>query len=291
IESRTDAKLCESCGASLWRRCPRCGEEVAAAAAFCRTCGAQTTTVALRQPRRKSYSSSSSLLLAQPGGRAIEPELRQATILFCDLVGSTSLSTSLDPEDLRDVLRRYQDVASAVIKRHNGFISRYLGDGILVQFGYPNAGEDDPERAVRAGLELVTAVRGLQIRPERTLDVRVGIATGLSVVGDMIGEGASFEAAVVGRTPNLAARLQSLARPGEVIISDATRQLVGALFELIDLGPQILKGFDPPIPAWRVVSERIVENRFEAKHAGSELGPLVDREVEYPALLERWRLA
>lgn len=294
VEARAGAKFCERCGAGLPRACPSCGMEVGATAVFCQSCGAKLTAslgAGLGQPADTTGTRQSSLAQAEQAPPAVEPELRQATILFCDLAGSTSLSTSLDPEDLRDVLRRYQAAACSVISQHEGFVSAYLGDGILVQFGYPHAHEDDPERAVRAGLEVAAAVRGLRTRPGLTLEVRVGIATGLTVVGDLIGEGASREAAVVGRTPNLAARLQSLARPGEVIISDTTKRLAGALFELVDLGRQNLKGFDEPVPAWRVVTERTVEDRFEAHHAGSELGPLVDREVEYPALLESWRLA
>ena len=277
------------------RACPNCGVEVGVTADVCDSCGIQLTAspdVGSTQPADKAGASTSPpRQQLQTAPLAVEPELRQATILFCDLAGSTALSASLDPEDLREVLRHYQAAAVSVINKHKGFVSAYLGDGILVQFGYPRAHEDDPESAIRAGLEIATAVRGLRIRPELALEVRIGIATGLTVVGDMIGEGASREAAVVGRTPNLAARLQSVARPGEVIISDTTKRLAGTLFELVDLGKQNLKGFDEPVPAWRVESERPVENRFEASHAGSELGPLVGREVEYPALLEAWRQA
>jgi class 3 adenylate cyclase/predicted ATPase len=294
IETRAGAKFCEHCGAGLPRACPECGVEVGVAALFCDGCGVElpaSPDADSTQPASSADTSAPSVRQSDPAPTAVEPELRQATILFCDLAGSTALSTSLDPEDLRDVLRRYQAAAVSVINQHEGFVSAYLGDGILVQFGYPRAHEDDPERAIRAGLEVATAVRGLHIRPGLPLDVRIGIATGLTVVGDLIGEGASREAAVAGQTPNLAARLQSLAHPGEVIISDTTKRLAGALFELVDLGKQNLKGFDKPVPAWRVETERPVENRFEASHAGSELGPLVDREVEYPALLEAWRLA
>jgi len=294
IETRAGAIFCEHCGVRLPRVCPECGVEVGAAAVLCDGCGVQLTAspdAGLTQPVSTAGTSAPSLRLSDPTPPAAEPELRQATILFCDLAGSTALSTSLDPEDLRDVLRRYQAAAVSVIKQHNGVVSAYLGDGILVQFGYPRAREDDPESAIRAGLAVAAAVRELRVRPDLTLEVRVGIATGLTLVGDLIGEGASREVAVAGQTPNLAARLQSLAHPGEVIISDTTKRLGGAMFELVDLGPQDLKGFDEPVPAWQVEAERVVENRFEAIHAGSKLGPLVDREVEYPALLKAWRLA
>lgn len=211
--------------------------------------------------------------------------------MFCDLAGSTALSTTLHPEDLRDVLRRYQAAACAVIASHDGFVSAYLGDGLLVQFGYPKVNEDDAERAVRAGCEVAAAVRSLRTLPGLTLDVRVGIATGLTVVGDLIGQGPSRESAVVGRTPNLAARLQALARPGEVIISSTTKRLVGALFEMEDLGPQDLKGFDEPTSAWRVVAERPSEDRFEARHGGTDFGPLVGRDDEYAELAHHWQNA
>ncbi len=293
--ARSEAKFCERCGAGLPRSCPSCGTDVGTAALSCHACGARLATSPVpgspKQPVSTPAASQASHRLAQEAPAAVEPELRQVTILFCDLAGSTALSATLDPEDLGDVLRLYQEAVGSVINRHGGFVSAYLGDGILVQFGYPHAGEDDPERAVRAGLEVANAVRSLRTRPGLTLEVRVGIATGLTVVGDLIGEGASRDAAVVGRTPNLAALLQSLAQAGEVLISDMTKRLVGASFELVDLGPQDLKGYDEPVPAWRVVAERPVESRFEARHTGSELGPLVGRDVEHRALLEAWRLA
>ena len=158
------------------------------------------------------------------------PERRYVTVLFSDLVGSTALSTRLDVEDLRDVIAVYQRCVEETVRRFDGFIAKFMGDGVLVYFGYPEAHEDDPERAVRAGLELVAAVKGLQT-PE-PLEARVGIATGLVVVGDVIGSGASQEQAIVGKTPNLAARLQSIAAPSTVVIADPTRKLIGNLFEL-----------------------------------------------------------
>jgi class 3 adenylate cyclase/predicted ATPase len=216
-------------------------------------------------------------------------ERRQLTVLFCDLVGSTELSARLDPEDLRDVIRTYQNRCAEVVTRWGGHVAKYMGDGVLAYFGWPQAHEDEAERAVRAGLELVHRVAALA-GGGQALGARIGIATGMVVVGDLIGEGAAQEEAVVGETPNLAARLQALAEPGSIVISRRTRGLVGGLFELADLGPQRLKGFAEPIPAWRVVSSSAAESRFEAMHTAG-LTPLVGREHELGILLERWARA
>jgi predicted ATPase/class 3 adenylate cyclase len=220
---------------------------------------------------------------------AIEAERRQLTVLFCDLVGSTELSARLDPEDLRDVIRAFQTCCANVVSRWDGHVAKYMGDGALAYFGWPRAHEDDAERAVRAGLELSRAV-GRLIDDETSLAARVGIATGQVIVGDLIGEGAAQEEAVVGETPNLAARLQALAKPGMVVISQATRRLVGGLFELDDLGPQRLKGFAEPLAAWRVAGASPVEGRFEARQT-TGLTPLVGRDEEISLLLRRWRQA
>ena len=157
---------------------------------------------------------------------ASEAERRQLTVMFCDLVGSTALSERLDPEDLREVIHTYQECCAGVVARFEGFIARYMGDGLLIYFGYPKAHEDDAERSIRAGLGIVEAVGELRPRDELTLQVRVGIATGQVVAGDIIGEGASEESAVLGETPNLASRLQGLAKPDTVVIAPATHQLV-----------------------------------------------------------------
>src|ERR687898_21288 len=225
-----------------------------------------------------------------PPTRRVDPERRQLTLLFCDLVASTELSARLDPEDLREVVHAYQACVAAVVTQFEGHIAKYMGDGVLAYFGYPVAHEDDPERAVRAGLELVHAVAKLRIRPDVELEARVGIATGTAVGGGLIGERAFREAAVVGYVPNLAARLQALAMPSSVVISQATRRLVGGLFELADLGPLRLKGFAEPLAAWRVEGESRAEGRFEALHGG-RLTPLVGREHELGILLERWAWA
>jgi class 3 adenylate cyclase/predicted ATPase len=215
---------------------------------------------------------------------------RQLTVLFCDLVGSTELAARLDPEDMGAVMRAYHGCCAEVVRRWDGHVAKYLGDGVLAYFGWPQAHEDDAERAVRAGLEMAAAVGRLKPGVDTPLTARVGIATGVVMVGDLIGEGASQEEAVVGETPNLGARLQALATPGSVVISQATRRLVGGLFELTDLGPLRLKGFAEPLSAWRVEGEGRAEDRFEALH-GQRLTPLVGREHELAMLLERWAWA
>ena len=175
-------------------------------------------------------------------------ERRQVTVMFSDLVGSTALSARIDPEDLREVISAYQKCVAETVQRFDGFVAKYMGDGVLIYFGYPQAHEDDAERAVRAGLELVAAVSGL--KTHAPLQTRVGIATGLVVVGDLIGSGAYQEQAIVGETPNLAARLQGVAAPNSVVVAESTRKLVGDLFELRDIGPQELKGLSGAVRAW-----------------------------------------
>jgi class 3 adenylate cyclase len=206
-------------------------------------------------------ATTSSAPSAQPEDRA---ERRQVTLMFSDLVGSTALSARMDPEDLREVISAYQKCVAETVERFGGFVAKYMGDGVLVYFGYPLAHEDDAERAVRAGLELVAAVTAL--KTHSALQTRVGIATGLVVVGDLIGSGASQEQAIVGETPNLAARLQSVAEPNSVVIAESTRKLVGNLFELQDLGAQDLKGISGPVRAWAALRPASVESRFDALH-------------------------
>jgi class 3 adenylate cyclase len=175
-------------------------------------------------------------------------ERRQLTVMFCDLVGSTALSARLDPEDMRQVIRTYQDACSGVVARYDGFVAKFMGDGILAYFGFPHAHEDDSERAVRAGLEIASVVGALKTRSTDKLQVRIGIATGLVVVGDLVGEGAAQEQAVVGETPNLAARLQGIALPGQVVLAEATRRLLGDVFDVSHLVGQNLKGI-PGLPS------------------------------------------
>jgi class 3 adenylate cyclase len=207
--------------------------------------------------------------------------------MFCDLVGSTPLSTRFDPEDLREIVGAYHRCVTDTVTRFGGFVAKYMGDGVLVYFGYPQAHEDDAERSARAGLAVIDAV-GRLATPE-PLNVRIGIATGLVVVGDLIGAGAAQERGVVGETPNLAARLQGLARPGTLVVADGTRRQIGTLFEIEDLGPQPLAGFAEPQPAWRVVGESGVVSRFEALRSG--ITPLVGRDEELDLLLRRWQQA
>jgi class 3 adenylate cyclase/tetratricopeptide (TPR) repeat protein len=216
-------------------------------------------------------------------------ERRQLTVMFCDLVGSTALSARLDPEELRDVYAAYHRCVAAVIERSGGFVAKYMGDGVLAYFGYPRADEHDTERAVRAGLTLVEAVPGLDIAGQTRLQVRIGIATGLVVVGDLIGEGAAQEQAVVGETPNLAARLQALAEPGTVVIAPSTRRLTAGLFDYEDLGAVEIKGFAAPVTAARVVRESAVEGRFAALRTTAT--PLVGRDEELALLQRRWHQA
>ena len=215
-----------------------------------------------------------------------EGERRQLTIMFCDLVGSTALSTKLDPEDLSQVMTTYKEAAAGEIMKFGGHIAKFLGDGVLAYFGWPRAYEHDAERAVKAGLELVDVIGRLKAPDLTPLACRVGIATGPVVVGDLIGEGAAQEESVVGETPNLAARLEALAQPGEVILAASTRRLVGELFDLVELGGQDLKGFDRPIEAWRALGERSLESRFEAR--SSDGTALVGRDRERDLLADLW---
>src|SRR6516165_7113679 len=216
-------------------------------------------------------------------------ERRHLTVMFCDLVGSTALSSRLDPEEYREVIGAYHHAVAKIIAEADGFVSRYMGDGVLVYFGYPQAHEDDAERAVRAGLACIEAVGRLNVRSVK-LQVRVGIATGLVVVGDLIGEGSAQEQSVVGETPNLAARLQALAESETVVIAAGTRRLLGDLFEYRDLGGVEVKGIAAPVPAWQVLRPSAVASRFEALR-GAALTPLVGREEEIDLLVRRWARA
>jgi class 3 adenylate cyclase len=231
----------------------------------------------------------------QPAATAAAPsqdgaERRQLTVMFCDLVGSTELSSRLDPEDMREVILAYQTACSGVMPTYDGFVAKFMGDGVLAYFGYPRAHEDDAERAVRAGLDIIAAVRRIRTRSGAKLEVRIGIATGLVVVGDLIGGGASQEKAVVGDTPNLAARLQGLAGPGTIVVGASTRRLLGDLFRLRDLGHHELRGLAGPVNAWAVEGLSPAESRFEAVHAG-RLTSFVGREAEIGLLLDRKNMA
>src|SRR5262249_19271841 len=230
-------------------------------------------------------ATASSAPSARPEDRA---ERRQVTVMFSDLVGSTALSARMDPEDLREVISAYQKTVAETVQCFGGFVANYMGDGVLVYFGYPEAHEDDAERAVRAGLELIAAVTAL--KTSVSLQTRVGIATGLVVVGDLIGSGETLESGIVGETPNLAARLQGIAEPNTVVIAESTRKLLGNLFEFENLGAKDLKGMSALVRAWAVLRAAYVESRFEALHA-SGLTELVGREEELDLLLRRWSKA
>jgi class 3 adenylate cyclase len=212
---------------------------------------------------------------------------RQVTVMFSDLVGSTALSARMDPEDLREVISAYQKCVAQTVQGFGGFVAKYMGDGVLVYFRYPQAHEDDAERAVRAGLELIHAVGGL--KSSTSLETRVGIATGLVVVGDLIGSGEAQERGIVGETPNLAARLQGIARPNTVVVAESTRKLLGNLFELQDLGANELKGVEGPVRAYGALRPSAVESRFEALRTPTT--PLVGRDEEVDLLLRRWEQA
>jgi class 3 adenylate cyclase/predicted ATPase len=248
--------------------------------------------------RRKLLDAITALRAKDPSGDAVSSppsatpedraERRQVTVMFSDLVGSTALSARMDPEDLREVISAYQKCVAETVGRCGGFVAKYMGDGVLVYFGYPQAHEDDAERAVRAGLALVEAVPKLPTTAGSPLQVRIGIATGLVVVGDLVGSGEAQERGVVGETPNLAARLQAAAAPGTIVIGPTTRQLLAGLFEYSDLGRIEMKGFAAPIKAYEVVRTSAVQSRFEALHAATSLTALVGREEESELLLRRW---
>ncbi|HEX6014956.1 MAG TPA: adenylate/guanylate cyclase domain-containing protein, partial [Geminicoccaceae bacterium] len=234
-------------------------------------------------------------MTARSAERGDEPpqsraERRQLTVMFVDLVGSTELSRALDPEDMGELIRAYQNTVAGEITRFEGHVAKFMGDGVLAYFGWPAAHEDEPERAVRAGLAVAGAVGAMAPPKGRPLQTRVGIATGMVVVGDLIGQGAAQEQTVIGETPNLAARLQERASPGGMAIAAATRKLLGDLFRVRPLGEVRLKGFDEPVAAFAVLGESSNEGRFAALRA-TGLIPLVGRTQELALLLERWSQA
>jgi class 3 adenylate cyclase len=228
----------------------------------------------------------------EPTARAVPKpqdtaERRQVTVMFSDLVGSTALSVRMDPEDLREVISAYQKSVAETVGRFGGFVAKYMGDGVLIYFGYPQAHEDDAERAVRAGLELIAAVS--ELNATNPLQTRIGIATGLVVVGDLIGSGSAQEHIIVGETPNLAARLQALAEPDTVVIAESTRKLLGGLFDLQDHGTSEVKGIAEPVRAFAALRPSAVESRFKALRTATT--PLVGRDEEIELLMRRWAQA
>jgi class 3 adenylate cyclase/predicted ATPase len=275
-------KFCGDCGTPLAVRCTVCEVENPPGKKFCADCGAALTI--------RAAGATAEAASPPPAMPKRSAERRQLTVLFCDLVGSTALSGRLDPEVMGEVLRAYQNAVAGEVARFEGHVAKFMGDGVLAYFGWPQAHEAEAERAVRTGIAIVEAVAKLATPAQEPLAARVGIATGLVVVGDLIGEGAAQEEAVVGETPNLAARLQGLADAGDVIVAEPTRRLLGEIFELVDLGTFDLKGFVQPMHAWRLLGESRTEGRFEALH-GVRLSPLVGRDQELALLLNRWRRA
>jgi len=267
-------KFCGECGAPLPWRCRICGSENAFDKRFCGDCGAASL-----------YAPSELPVVTSPDTGL---ERRHLTIMFADLVGSTQLGTRLDPEDLRQVIGAFNSAVTGAIRQFDGFVARYLGDGVLAYFGYPHAHEADAERAISAGLAIASAIGCLPSAagPAGTLSARVGIASGLVVVGDLIGVGVSQEATAIGDTPNLAARLQSAAEPGTVVISESTKRLAGGLFEYQRLNLGTLKGRPPGEPAWLLLGQSPADSRFEALHPGQLR--LVGRDEEVDLLRRRW---
>ena len=277
------SKFCIECGEPLPGGCRVCGHQAPAPAKFCPECGASLTGDIAKQ--RTGVDGAAH---REPPTVAVTPAERgQLTVMFCDLVGSTALATRLDPEDLREIMSAYHRCVAETVTRFDGYIARTMGDGIMVYFGYPQAHEDDVERAVQAGLALVEAVTGLE---GDRLQIRVGLDTGLVVVGDLVEAGEASERGVVGETPNRAARLQTVAEPNTVVIGPGARPLLGDLFRYAELGSLELKGFVAPIKAYRVLGLSTIESRFEAFHPVA-LAPLVGREEEIELLGRRWQRA
>jgi class 3 adenylate cyclase/tetratricopeptide (TPR) repeat protein len=275
-DNRGDRRFCTECGATLAVACPSCGVPAEAGEKFCGRCGGRLPTVA---PAPGAPTPTPEPDAAVPAG-----ERRQLTVLFCDLVGSTELSAKLDPEDLREVVRAYQGAAAGAVERFGGHVAQYLGDGILAYFGYPQAHDDDAERALRAGLAAIDGVGALRERLGRPLAVRVGVHTGPVVIGEM-GAGARRETLALGETTNMAARLEAAAAPDTVVASGATLRLARGIFVTEDLGALALKGVPAPVPAHRVVQPSGVRSRLDV--AAGHLTRFVGREVELATLVER----
>src|SRR5262245_17737100 len=285
-------KFCGECGHALQNLCAQCGFENPSRFKFCGACGTpltgQTLTPSPPQEQPTPQAASSA-----PEPRSRDAERRQLTVMFCDLVDSTKLSSLLDPEEYREIVRAYQLACTEIIQRYDGHIAQLLGDGLLIYFGYPHAHEDDAHRAVRTGLGILDAMGDLNKRLEQakgiTLALRLGLHTGLVVVGAM-GGGGRQEQLALGETPNVAARIQGLAEPNTLVISDATYRLVQGYFECQALGVQTLRGVAEPVHVYQVLSESGAQNRLDIASARG-LTPLVGREQEVGLLVERWEQA
>jgi len=295
--NRDGAKFCDACGTPLPLACPSCGKANRPGAKFCNECGTSLTGQQSVPPPAQEVPTPTTPT-AQPtpvaspsvASHTPEAERRQLTVMFCDLVESTRLSSQLDPEEYRGVVRAYQRVCSEIIQRYDGYIAQYLGDGLLVYFGYPQAHEDDALRAVHTGLGILAAMGDLNTRLEPakgiTLAVRLGVHTGLVVVGDMGGAGRQEQLAL-GEVPNIASRIEGLAEPHTVAISEATYRLIQGYFECQDLGAQTLRGVSEPVHVYRVLQESGARGRLDVA-VSRGLTPLVGRESEVTLLRERW---
>src|SRR5262249_1345377 len=275
-------RFCGQCGAAAPLRCRICGGVNPAETKFCADCGASLIA------KNGALPADVNVKALRPG--ETEAERRHLTVMFCDLVGSTALAAELDPEDLAEVIRLFQATSATAVENVGGYVARFMGDGILAYFAYPQAHEDDAERAVRAGLDLVARTGQLLLPSGEPLRVRVGIATGLVVVGETPGDRSAQEQAAAGIALNLAARLQSAAEPNAVLIAESTRRLLGNVFVYEAVRSYHLKGFAEPVSAWRVVGERVVDSRFDAKRPEILTG-LVGREHELRQLLDLWEQA
>jgi class 3 adenylate cyclase len=284
VEVSEGRKFCGKCGTALPRTCPRCGQAVPPEDSFCSECGASFVPGAIT-PAPSSTQRPAPTTATGPAA-----ERRQLTIMFCDMVGSSALSTRLDPEEQGDVIAAFHACCANEIKALGGIVAQYLGDGVLAYFGYPTAHENDAERAILAGLAILNAVTTLKATGDVSLQTRIAIGSGVVVVGDLVRQSLTQENAAIGETTNLVARLQGIAEPNSIVISPVTHRLAGALFDYRDLGWHTLKGFSEQVHVRQVLGPSKVESRFEARHP-SGASPLLGREEELELLLRRWEQA
>ena len=283
------ARYCAQCGVAVERTCPGCSQPAEASARFCPSCG--TSLAAAQAPKDLPSTPSSTTAGSADNASTLDSsgERRHLTVMFCDLEASAELAERIDEEDLRNLVRRYYDLCERIIKRYDGHVANYIGDGVLVYFGYPTAHEDDPEGAVRASLDIITDMKELAKNAETgsagPLGVRIGIHTGPVIVGDL-GSGVQREGTALGETMNLAARLNAVAKPNTVVISGQTQRLVRGIFVMHDLGPQSLKGISEPVQAYGVVQASGIRSQLEA--ATRHFSPFVGRDLEIGLLLDRW---